>query len=388
MPSNSGNNFGLRMNGYLCPPSTGAYVFWIASDASGQLWLSTTSNPANKVLIAQHTGTTNSRQWNKYSTQKSQSISLVAGQLYYIEALMKESTGNDNLAVGWAKPGQSSSAPNEVIPGTNITTQLPDTQAPTAPTSLTSGNITTTSFTLSWAASTDNVAVTGYDLYQDGVKINPTNITTTSYNVSGLSPATSYNYYLKAKDAAGNFSVNSNVLNVTTSSPDIIPPTTPTNLIASIITQTSFKLDWSASTDASGIAGYDVYRDGIKINPTLITATTYNVTGLSPAITYSITVKAKDINGNESVASDPLVVTTLTSTTPLESFTQRTVIANQRMPHDLVYGPDNNIWYTERFAGKVSFVNPATGVKTTVLTLGSSMVRAGGMAAEPISRAG
>jgi len=378
MPLNSGNNYGLRMNGYLCPPITGSYRFWIASDANGQLWLSTTSNPANKVLIAQHTGTTNSRQWNKYSTQKSVSISLVAGQLYYIEALMKESTGNDNLAVGWAKPGQSTSAPSEVIPGINITTQLPDTQAPTAPTSLASGNITTNSFTLSWTASTDNVAVTGYDLYQDGIKINPANITTTSYNVSGLSPATTYNYHVKARDAAGNFSVNSNSLNVTTSSPDITPPTSPTNLLASIITQTSFKLDWSASTDNSGVAGYDVYRDAVKVNSTLITARTFNVTGLSPAITYSLTVKAKDINGNESVASDPLLVTTLTSTTPLETFTQRTVIANQRMPHDLVYGPDNNIWYTERFAGKVSFVNPVTGVKTTVLTLGSSMVRAGG----------
>jgi chitodextrinase len=298
MPLNSGNNYGLRMNGYLCPPTTGSYIFWIASDANGQLWLSTTSNPANKLLIAQHTGTTNSRQWNKYSTQKSVAISLVAGQLYYIEALMKESTGNDNLAVGWAKPGQGTSAPSEVIPGINITAQLPDTQAPTAPTSLTSSNITTTSFTLSWAASTDNVAVTGYDLYQNGAKINPANITGTSYNVSGLSPATTYNYYVRARDAAGNFSVNSNLLDVTTVSPDIIPPTSPTNLLASIITQTSFKLDWSASTDNSGVAGYDVYRDAVKINSTLITGRTYNLTGLSPAITYSLTVKAKDINGN------------------------------------------------------------------------------------------
>jgi PQQ-dependent dehydrogenase (s-GDH family) len=48
------------------------------------------------------------------------------------------------------------------------------------------------------------------------------------------------------------------------------------------------------------------------------------------------------------------------------------------MPHDLVYGPDNNIWYTERFAGTVSFVNPATGVKTVVLSLGSNLVRVGG----------
>jgi len=194
MQTNLGSNLGIRMNGYICPPTTGNYVFWIASDASGELWISTTSSPANKVKRAYNTSSTNSRQWNKYSTQKSVAISLAAGQVYYVEALMKESTGSDNLAVGWAKPGQSTTAPSEVIPGSSLMTQLPDTQAPTAPTNLVSSNITTNSFTLSWTASTDNVAVTGYDVYQDGVKINPSNITTTSYNVTGLLPSTTYSY--------------------------------------------------------------------------------------------------------------------------------------------------------------------------------------------------
>jgi hypothetical protein len=117
------------MYGYICPPATGNYVFWIASDNSGELWLSTTINAANKVRIAYNTSSTNSRQWNKFTTQKSVFIALVAGTKYYIEALMKESTGNDNLAVGWAKPGQSTAAPSEVIPGiylsVNNTTDAP-----------------------------------------------------------------------------------------------------------------------------------------------------------------------------------------------------------------------------------------------------------------------
>ena len=203
MPTNLGNNIGVRMNGYICPPATGNYIFWIASDASGELWLSTTNSPANKVRIAFNTNATNYRQWNKYSTQKSASISLAAGQVYYVEALMKESNGNDNLSVGWAKPGESTSAPSEVVPGTSLMTQLPDTQSPSAPTNLTSSNITMTSFTLSWSASTDNVGVTGYDVYQDGIKINPSNITGTSFNVTGLVAGVSYNYYVLAKDAAG-----------------------------------------------------------------------------------------------------------------------------------------------------------------------------------------
>ena len=284
MPTNIGNNLGIRMNGYICPPTTGNYVFWVASDASAELWLSTTSSSANKVKIAFNTSATNYRQWTKYTSQKSVAISLTAGQIYYVETLMKESTGSDNLSVGWAKPGQSTTAPSEVIPGTSLMTQLPD----------------------------------------------------------------------------------------------LILPTAPTNLSATIIAQTTFRLNWTAATDNVGVTGYDVYRNGVKINASLIANTYYDVTGLVAGTTYTMTVIAKDAAGNSSPASSPLNVTTLLNTTGTESFSMRTIIANQRMPHDLVYGPDGNIWYTERFAGTVSFVNPVSGIKTIVLTLGSAMVLVAG----------
>ena len=74
-------------------------------------------NPANKVKIASVPECTDSRQWDKFSSQKSAPIPLTAGQRYYVEALQKEGGGEDNLAVGWAKPGESTSAPSEVIPG-------------------------------------------------------------------------------------------------------------------------------------------------------------------------------------------------------------------------------------------------------------------------------
>jgi PQQ-dependent dehydrogenase (s-GDH family) len=378
MVTNLGNNIGVRMNGYICPPATGNYIFWIASDASGELWLSTGSNPANKIKIAFNTSGTNSRQWTKYASQKSVSISLIAGQVYYVEALMKEANGNDNLAVGWAKPSQPTNAPSEVVPGTSLMTQLPDTQVPTSPTNLASSNITTSSFTLAWTASTDNVGVTGYDVYQNGVKINLSNITTTSYNVTGLNANTAYTYYVKAKDAAGNQSANSSTLNVTTLAGDIQPPTIPFNLGAIIVTQNSFRLKWDASSDNVGVTGYDVYRNGVKINGPSVTNTYFDVTGLNAGSVYSMTVIAKDAAGNSSLPSIGLSVITLLNTTGTENFTMRTVIGNQRMPHDLVYGPDGNLWYTERFAGKVSFVNPISGLKTTVLTLGSLMAQTGG----------
>ena len=59
-------------------------------------------------------------EWDKFPSQKSSAvpaINLTAGQRYYVEALQKEGDGGDDLAVGWARPGQSTSAPSEVIPG-------------------------------------------------------------------------------------------------------------------------------------------------------------------------------------------------------------------------------------------------------------------------------
>jgi len=109
--------YGTRMRGYITAPNTGSFVFWIATDDYGELWLSTDENPANAARIAYVNGWTNPREWNKYTSQKSAPIQLTAGQKYYVEALMKEHGGGDNLAVGWAKPGQGTYAPSEVIPG-------------------------------------------------------------------------------------------------------------------------------------------------------------------------------------------------------------------------------------------------------------------------------
>ena len=103
-PTNVTDNYGARLSGYLCAPATGAYTFWVAGDDETQLWLSTDADPANKVKIAFHTSWTSSQQWDKFTTQESAPVNLVAGQTYYIEALVKEGGGGDNLAVGWQLP--------------------------------------------------------------------------------------------------------------------------------------------------------------------------------------------------------------------------------------------------------------------------------------------
>lgn len=116
-PTNVGSNFGSRFRGYVCVPTTGNYTFWIASDDHSELWLSTDNDPANKRLIASVWGWTTSRQWDKYTTQQSAQINLIAGQQYYIEALYKEDEGGDNMAVGWQLPGGTFERP---IPGNRL----------------------------------------------------------------------------------------------------------------------------------------------------------------------------------------------------------------------------------------------------------------------------
>ncbi|MEQ5790806.1 fibronectin type III domain-containing protein [Muricauda sp. NFXS6] len=89
-----------------------------------------------------------------------------------------------------------------------------DTQTPTAP-SLLSGSHTDTTIDLSWSGATDNVGVTGYRIYKDGfLEVSPGNVGT--YQVTGLSANTAYDFIVTAVDAAGNESANSNQISVTT----------------------------------------------------------------------------------------------------------------------------------------------------------------------------
>ncbi len=117
IPTNTEDNFGTRVHGYLHPPVDGQYQFHISSDDGGELWLSTDNDPANRILVAQVPGWSGARQWDKFPEQQSALIELQAGQSYFIEALQKEGGGGDNLAVGWTLPG---SAQIEVIPGANL----------------------------------------------------------------------------------------------------------------------------------------------------------------------------------------------------------------------------------------------------------------------------
>ncbi|MGH8019021.1 MAG: PKD domain-containing protein [Opitutaceae bacterium] len=177
--------------------------------------------------------------------------------------------------------------------------------APSVPTGLNASQLTATGFTLNWETSTDDVGVTGYEVFQDGVSIGTS--ATTSFDVTGLSPDTAYEMTARASDGDGNWSAESVALNVTTG-PDTQAPSVPSGLIADEVMPTGFSLSWNVSSDDAAVTGYEVFQDGISIGTTA--TTTFNVTGLSPDITHAMTVSAHDAADNASAQSAPLEVTT------------------------------------------------------------------------------
>ena len=180
---------------------------------------------------------------------------------------------------------------------------------PNAPTGLSVTGRTTKTVSLSWTAATaTDFPIAGYDVLIAGAL--KTSVTGTTAVASGLSPNTTYAFTVRAKDTRGNLSAVTAPVNGTTLNPadDTTPPSVPGNLRSTGRTATSVSLAWNASTDANGIAGYDVHVGGAL--RTSVTGTTANVTGLSPLTSYTFTVRARDGYDNQSAASNAVTVTT------------------------------------------------------------------------------
>lgn len=109
--------YGARYRGYLHPPVSGEYTFWVAADDTGEVWLSTDERPENKRQICQASEWSRSFQnWWQYPDQESPSVHLEAGRRYYLEALHKEGGGGDFFSVAWQPPG----AELDVISGADL----------------------------------------------------------------------------------------------------------------------------------------------------------------------------------------------------------------------------------------------------------------------------
>lgn len=173
-----------------------------------------------------------------------------------------------------------------------------DNLAPSVPASVSVSAVTTRSVNISWSASTDNVGVTGYNVYRNGTLVST--ITDTNYSDNSLNPGTQYSFSISALDLAGNVSALSSALLVTTLvSTDTTAPSTPTNLVAISRTGSTITLGWNPSTDNSGVAGYNVFRDGVL--RATVNVTTYSDINLISGLLYQFAVRAFDTAGNQSI---------------------------------------------------------------------------------------
>ena len=198
-----------------------------------------------------------------------------------------------------------------------------DTTPPTAPTGLTATfNATTNTIDLSWTASTDNVAVTGYRIFRDGGLI-PTTTPVTGTTFSDAGQTGTHSYAVSAIDAAGNESAQSNTASATVvvGGGDVTPPSAPTALTAnSNLATKTIELSWTASTDDVGVTGYRVFRDNGATPITTVSGTTFNDAGLLGTHVY--TVAAIDAAGNQSAMSNSATGTiTIPEGSTLESLT-------------------------------------------------------------------
>jgi len=180
-----------------------------------------------------------------------------------------------------------------------------DTTAPSAPGGLAYTQPASGQIRLTWNASTDNVGVTGYDVYANGSLLTSVAGNVLTYTDQRADSAT-VSYFVRAKDAAGNQSANSNTVTRTGSSGDTSAPTTPGTLSYTQPATGQIRLAWGASTDNVGVTGYEVYANGSLL--TTVTGLTY--TDNQPAgATVAYYVKAKDAAGNLSPASNTVTRT-------------------------------------------------------------------------------
>ena len=185
-----------------------------------------------------------------------------------------------------------------------------DTEAPTTPSDVTLTDITFNSVNISWSASSDNIGVTGYNVYVDEVLRAQTSSSITNTTISNLSTNTNYNFTVVAKDLINNRSASATITGKTLE--DTQAPTIPAGLVVSNETDSSFEVSWQAAIDNNVVTGYEIYVDNS------LTATsetnTYTVIGLNTETTYALEIVAYDADNNKSNRSASINGTTTAGT--------------------------------------------------------------------------
>jgi chitodextrinase len=167
-----------------------------------------------------------------------------------------------------------------------------DNENPTQPGSINSTNVTSTSATLTWGASADNVAVSHYEISVSGNVVKSLTSTVTSVSVTGLVADSVYSVALLAVDFAGNKSaVRTETLTTLSNGEDELP-TSPSNIVVTNVGSSTATLSWNAGTDDIGVEGYrvEVLQNGTSVETLTSAETAVELTGLSAGTAYAIDV--------------------------------------------------------------------------------------------------
>jgi chitodextrinase len=182
-----------------------------------------------------------------------------------------------------------------------------DRTPPTTPTNLRVTGMTPYSVSLAWNPSTDNSGSVTYQICCANVSSEtfPGPASTRVYR-AGLEAGRSFTLFIIARDAAGNYSKQSNTVTFTLPR-DTTPPTKPTVTVTDV-GPTHVSLAWSSVEDGPNV-WFNVYMNGSPVRQSV--KDTFGTFGpLQPETTYTFTVQARDFGGNISPVSDPVNVTT------------------------------------------------------------------------------
>jgi len=209
-------------------------------------------------------------------------------------------------------------AGNVSTDGPSGTIMTGDESAPTWPedSALNTANVTASEASLSWTAATDNVAVSGYRIYQDNLEIAAVDANTLALNVSDLDAWRNYSFRVEAEDAMGHLSNSGPTATIQTA--DATAPTWETDgvLVASNITPTSVDLGWSPAQDDVDVTHYQVLQDKVEVEVLESHTTWTTVNGLQPWTDYEFEIVALDAAGNASATGLTVQVQTTDETSP------------------------------------------------------------------------
>jgi len=290
-----GNNYGAQMIGYFYPPVSGDYVFYLSADDGANLYLSTDDTAAKKKLIAQEAGWSNPRMWDTIGggstveAKNSQTftgtqwaakdpaggakITLTANTPYYIEALVKEGGGGDNLAVAVAAPDGSIDAtlpiPGKYLSSDKSTGPLTIVTQPSSQTAPEGSSVT-------FSVVVDGTPPYTYQWKKGGSDI--AGATSSSYTISRVASADNGGKFTVAiTGAQGNLTSTEAALTV---SADATPPT-----IVKVRTTDTF---------TTAIVTFSE-----PVNNAAVTASNYTISGGLTVSDASFSILVDDVNNPE-----------------------------------------------------------------------------------------